>query len=270
MLNCQLTPPRLAGYLETNNTNGSTLKIKGGKGSELEVKPLKFAAFPLGVVAIRGRWLKQGGKNKSEMKWLVLCPWASPACDGAGEVKGGSLYEGYVPGRLSWGEGLESILNTPAEMYGLEDLEVRWGWLSWKRDSEKTSPIWTAHPPEDDVWARFARSHIHSEESRRWLKARTSPGEVRGWLAVAPETKSAAQAAELPDFGEMFGPLPGVEAQRNSGGFGPPPGPYSNPPPERERQLLEDAARRAQLAGEQGPPPAPTGGQVLDPNAPPF
>lgn len=269
---CQMTPPRLAGYLETNNTQGTTLKIKGGKGSELEVKPLKFGAFPLGVVAIRGRWLKQGNKNKSEVKWLVLIPWSAPACDGAGEVKGASLYEGYVPGRLSWGEGLEGIIETPAEEYGaaIDPIEVRWGWLSWKRDGEKTSPLWTPHPLEDDVWARFARSHIHSEESRRWLKSCVSPCEVRGWLAVAPEVKALSSSGDVPDFGDMFGPPPGVEAPRDAGGFGSPPGPYSNPPPERERQLLEDAARRAQLAGEQGAPPAPAGGQVLDPNAPPF
>lgn len=260
---CQMTPPRLAGYLETSPAQGTTLKIKGGgKGSELEVKPFKFNWLPMGIVAIRGRWLKQGGKNKSEVKWLVLLPWASPSYDGAGEVKGPALYEGYMPGRLSWGDGLTDVLETPGVEFGAVDpVEVRWGWLGWKTEGEKTSPIWRAQPlDKEDIWSRFR--HIHAEESRRWLGSRIAAPEIRGWLAVAPEVKSAAQAAELPDFGEMFGPPPGVEAPSSGGGFGPPPGPYSNPPPERERQLLEDAARRSALAGEQGPPPAPPAGEV--------
>ena len=267
----QLTPPRLAGYLETSNAQGTTLKIKGGKGSELEVKPFKLNALPMGVIAIRGQWLKQGGKNKSEVKWLVLIPWATPAYDGAGEVKGAALYEGYMPGRLSWGEGLESVLNTPEIDYATHDdpLGVRWGWLSWRQDGEKTSAVWTPHPIErEDIWGRFR--HIHAGESRRWLGSRTAAAEVRGWLAMRAEVKAAAMTGDAPDFGEMFGPPPGFEAPRDWGGFGGPPGSHSYPPSDRERQLLEDAARRAQLAGEEGPPPAPPQGRPLDPNAPPF
>jgi hypothetical protein len=263
---CQLTPPRLAGYLEISPTKGTTLKIKQGR--DVEVKEMKFAPYPLGLVAVRGRWVKQQGKNKSEVKWLVLLPWSSPACDGAGEVKGAALYEGYMPGRLSWGDGLVEVLETPEVEFGAVDpVGVRWGWLTWKRDGDKVSAVWMPHPiAQEDVWGRF--KHIHAEESRRWLNSRVAAAEVRGWLAVAPEVK--ASSADMFDGADPFGPPPGAEAARDPGGFGPPPGPYSNPPPGRGEQLLEDAARRSALAGEQGPPPAPPQGRPVDPNAPPF
>lgn len=268
MLYCQMTPPRLAGYLETSPVQGTTLKIKGGgRGAELEVKPYKFNSLPMGIVAVRGRWLKQGGKNKSEVKWLVLLPWASPAYDGSGEVKGPALYEGYMPGRLSWGDGLVDVLETPGVEFGVVDpVEVRWGWLGWKMEGEKTSATWTPHPiDKEDIWGRFR--HIHAGESRRWLGSRVAAPEIRGWLAVAPEVKSVTQAADMPDFGDMFGPPPGVEAPRDGGGFGAPPGPYSNPlPSQRGEQLLENAARRSALAGETGPPPAPPQGDPVDPS----
>lgn len=253
----QLTPPRLAGYIETSGAQGTTLKVRG---KELEVRPMKHAALPMGVIAIRGRWTKQGGKNKSEVKWLVLLPWWAAACDGQGEIRGAALYEGYMPGRLSWGEGLDSVLTTPETDYATHDdpVGVRWGWLTWKKDGEKTSPLWTPHPMDrEDIWTRFV--HVHAQHSRDWLKARASAAEVRGWLAMMPEIKSSAPTmdddAPLP-FGLPPGLPPGLEGQGHGQGFGLPPGPYSQPPDQRAQRMLEEAARRSAAAGEQGPPPA--------------
>lgn len=228
MLYCQLTPPRLAGYLETNQ-QGAQIKVKG---ATLDVRPLKFSPFPLGVVAIRGRWAQDGsGKPKSEMKWLVLIPWSSAACDGKGEVKGAALYEGYMPGKLSWGDGLEGVLNSPAIVYGTVDkIPVRWGWMTWEQDGEKTRPVWKPHPEAmGDIWVKF--THVHAQHSREWLEARTSAAEVRGWLAAGQETRARSAApADIPDFG-------GVDSL----GFGPPPGAYTPAaPPQRAAPPQED------------------------------